>query len=168
MSEKTKGKEVSITPSSQAARPVSQYNPLEEMDRLFDTFMSKRWLSPFNWEFPERFKTPSFANLIPSVDVVERDNEVVVRAELPGIDKKDLDVSVTESSVTIKGSTKTEQKEEKGEYLRKEIQQGAFMRTINLPTPCDSGSAKAVFKDGLLEVTVDKTSKSKRFNVEVK
>ena len=66
----------------------------------------------------------------PSVDVIERDNEIMVKAELPGVDKKDLDISVTSNTVTIKGSTSHEEKEEKGDYYRCEISRGSYSRTL--------------------------------------
>jgi HSP20 family protein len=98
----------------------------------------------------------------PAVDVVERDEEVVVRAEVPGVEKKDVDVSITASSVTIKGETRREEKEEKGEYYRCEISRGAFSRTVSLPASVDPDKAKASFKDGILEITLPKVEKAKR------
>jgi len=102
------------------------------------------------------------------VDVIDRDDEVVVKAELPGVEKKDLDVSVTETSVTIKGTTSHEEKEEKGDYYRCEISRGAYARTVALPSYVDADKAKASFKDGVLELTLPKVEKSKRRSIEIK
>jgi HSP20 family protein len=108
-----------------------------------------------------------FEGKMPAVDVSDLDDEVVVRAELPGVEKKDVDVSMSDNTVTIKGSTKREEKEEKGDYYRCETTCGAFTRTVALPAEVDGSKAKAKFKDGLLELTLPKMEKSKRRSIEV-
>jgi HSP20 family protein len=104
---------------------------------------------------------------MPKVDVVERDNEIVVRAEVPGVDKKDLDVSVSDNAVTIKGSTRHEEKEEKGDYYHHEISTGTFSRMVSLPANVDGSKAKADFKDGVLELTIPKVGQSKRHSIKL-
>ena len=91
---------------------------------------------------------------VPKLDIIERDDEVVVRAEVAGVDKKDLEVSVTDNSVTIRGSTKEEHKEEKGDYFRSEITRGEFSRTAALPCDVDGDKARANFTDGILELVI--------------
>lgn len=90
-----------------------------------------------------------------------------MRAEVPGVKKEDLDVSTTDNTVTIKGSTRHEEKEEKGDYYRSEITRGSFSRTVALPSEVDSAKAKARYKDGILELTLPKVNKSKRRTVKV-
>ena len=90
-----------------------------------------------------------------------------LRAELAGVDKKDVDVSLTDSTVTIKGSTRREEKEEKGNYYRCEISRGSFAHTVSLPVEVDDSKAKAIFKDGLLEISVPKKEKAKRHSITV-
>jgi len=143
-----------------------------DMERMFEGFMSRNWLRPFR-DFPTLRDLPSLRGGLdlvraPKVDLVERDNEVVVRAELPGVDKKDLKVSLTDRTVSIQASTRKETKEEKGEYYRREITTGEISRTLTLPSDVDGTAAKAEFKDGLLEIVVPKTVKAKRVDVEVK
>jgi HSP20 family protein len=99
--------------------------------------------------------------------VIDRDNEVVVKAELPGVDKKDIDISVTQNTVTIKGTTSHEEKEEKGDYYRCEISRGSYSRTLSLPADVDEEKTKAEFKDGILELTMPKKKKSKRHTIKV-
>ena len=153
----------------QKAEPRRALSPFEEMDRLFEDYFSRGWMRPFRWEWPSLGEMAKpFEGKMPKVDVIERDDEVVVKAELPGVDKKDLDVSVTENSVTIKGSTSHEEKEEKGDFYRCEISRGAYLRTVGLPSNIDADKAKATFKDGVLELTLPKVEKSKRRTVEVK
>ncbi len=117
---------------------------------------------------------PSWSNLaapfegkIPNVDVIERDEEVLVRAELPGVDKKDLEVSLSDNALTIKGSTKTEEKEERGDYYRREVSSGTFSRTVRLPTEVDGDKVQSSFKDGLLELTLPKVKKARRHRIKV-
>jgi len=140
-------------------RPVSAFGDIE---RTFDDFFGRRWLRPFAWERP-LVEMPA----MPSVDVIDRDDEVVVRAEVPGYKKEDIDISVSNSTLTIKGETKTEEKEEKGDYYRCEISRGAFSRMIALPAEVDDSRAKASIKDGMLELTLPKLEKSKRHSIDI-
>jgi HSP20 family protein len=161
MAEETKKQEL------QKATPARAMSPFDEMDRMFDQYFRRSWMRPW------RFEWPSFTELalpemkILKVDVVDREAEVVVKAEIPGVEKKDLDISVGEDTVTIKGSTRHEEKEEKGDYYRREISSGAFLRTVPLPATVDGSKAKANFKDGMLELTLPKTEKAKRHAVKV-
>jgi len=150
----------------QNAKPAHALSPFEEMDRLFDAYFSSGWLRPFQWPSMTKTMAP-FEGRIPSVDVIDRDSEVVVKAELPGVDKKDLDISVTQNSVTIKGSTRHEEKEEKGDYHRCEISRGSYSRTMTLPADIDEENTKATFKDGVLELVLPKLKKTKRHSVKV-
>jgi HSP20 family protein len=153
----------------QKAEPRRALSPFEEMDRMFGDFLSRSWMRPFRWEMPSWGEMAKpFEGKMPKVDVIERDDEVVVKAELPGVDKKDLDVSVTENSVTIKGTTSHEEKEEKGDYYRSEISRGAYARTVSLPAYVDADKAKASFKDGVLELKLPKVEKAKRRSIEIK
>lgn len=151
--------------------PARLVTPFEEMDRMFDRYFSgflpRSWLRPLRSNFPELGDLETLELRAPKVDIVERDDEIVVRAEIPGISKDDLDISVTDSSVTIKGSTKHEEKEEKGDYYRKEISQASFARTVALPNYVDADNVKAVFNDGVLELKLPKVTKSKRRTITV-
>jgi len=142
--------------------------PFEDMDRLFDSFFRRSWMRPWHLDWPmiQELKLP-FNGQPPKVDVIDREAEIVVRAGIPGVDKKDLDISVGEDSVTIKGATHREKKEEKGDYYRQELAEGAFSRTVELPAMVDSTRAKASFKDGVLELTLPKIEKTKRRSVKV-
>lgn len=153
----TKNKEV------RNATPVRALRPFEEMDRLFEGFLQRNWLRPFHWEHPswKELSLP-LGGKIPSVDVIEHDADILVRAELPGVNKKDLDISVTENTVSLKGKSSHEEKEEKGNYYRCEISRGYFTRTVTLPQDVDTDKVKATFKDGVLELTMPKVQKSRR------
>jgi HSP20 family protein len=172
MAEKEKGKAVATrstkTGEVQAAAPARALSPFEEIDRFFESLLPRGFARPWRWDWPSMTETSMpFEGRMPRVDVIDRDNEVLVRAEVPGVDKKDLDVSVTESSVTIKGTASHEQKEEKGDYYRCEIARGSFSRTLRLPADVDGDKAKASFKDGVLELAIPKVVKAKRRSVKV-
>ena len=141
--------------TEKAIRPLSHY---EEMDRLFDDFLSRNWLSPFSFDLPRKRQFSSR---------IDRDDEILVRCEVPGVEKKDLEVTMTVNQVTITGKSRHEEKEEKGDYYRHEISRGSFSRTLNLPCDIDSEKAKATFKDGLLELVAPKTKVVKRRKIEL-
>ncbi len=152
----------------QKVQPAHPLSPFDEMERFFESRFPRGWLRPFDVEWPSwTGKAAPFEGKTPSVDVIDRDNEIVVKAELPGVDKKDLDISVTRNTVTIKGSTSHEEKEEKGDYYRCEISRGSYSRTLALPSDVDENKAKAQFKDGILNLTLPKVEKAKRRNVKV-
>ncbi len=127
----------------------------EEMDHLFDDFgFGRGWLSPrrgFGWP---RALIRGTEGWLPDVEMLQRNNELVIRADLPGLAKEDVKVEVTEDSVTIQGERKREHEEEKGGVYRSERSYGSFSRVIALPEGAITDQAKAIFKDGVLEVTM--------------
>lgn len=142
--------------------------PFEDIDHFFNQLRSRDWLAPFHWPAGAESHVPMFAEgRMPKVDIIDHDKDLLIRAELPGVDKKDLDISMTDSSVTIKASSRFEEKEEKADYYRSEIAQGAYSRTIGLPADVDIDQAKTSFKDGVLELTVPKLERSQRRSIKV-
>ena len=157
-------------------QPMRHLSPIEDMERLFEGFFGNEWPRPMQWEWPRlmRMRAPFESQLaradvarMPHVDIVDREAEILVRAELAGVDKKDLDISVTDNTLTIKGSSRKETKSEEGEYHRCEIAQGAFARTMTLPCAVAGDKAKATFKDGLLELVLPKVEPAKRSAIKV-
>lgn len=148
--------------------PASRWlSPFEEIDRLFDDFLSSRAIA--RPSFLGRMIEPgSIESRAPRVDLVDRESELLVRAELPGVDKKDLDISLNDNVLTIKGQSRREEThEEKGEYYRREIAQSSFSRTIPLPSYVDSDKAQASFRDGILELTLPKVEESRRRRIQI-
>ena len=164
MAEKRKDVTVGKGALDKAAPAPQVVRPLDDMERWFDDFFSRRWLRPWRWEsrFPEALSLS-----MPKVDVVDRAGEVIVRAEVPGVEKQDVEVSVSGNRLTIRGETKKETKEEKGDYYRAEITRGAFSRTLALPAEVDDSKTKAVMKDGVLELTLPKVEKAKRRSIKI-
>ncbi len=168
MNDQTKEVATSKKEGTVQRAPTRVLTPFEEMERMFENFFPRGWLRPTRWEWPEWSELAApFEGRIPKVDVVERDEDILVKAELPGVDKKDLDVSVTDNTLTIKATTREETEKEEGEYHRHEIVSGSFARSILLPAEVDGDKAKATFKDGLLELTIPKVAKAKRRKIEV-
>lgn len=165
---KDTGQNVTKLHKSEIAPARRMLSPFEEFESFFDQLRARDWLAPFHW--PERFQShiPMFAEgKMPKVDIIDREKELLIRAELPGVEKKDLDISMTDSSVTIKAKSRYEEKEEKGDYYRSEISQGAYCRTVGLPAEVDMEQAKTAFKDGVLELTVPKLESSQRRTIKV-
>src|SRR3954469_17447688 len=104
---------------------LTRFDELErDMERIFENFMSRGFVRPFR-DLPSFRDFPSFRGLdlsrTPKVDLVERDEDVLVRAELPGVDKNNIQVTLTDRALTIRATTRKEDKEEKGDYYRREI-----------------------------------------------
>jgi HSP20 family protein len=118
---------------------------------MFDNF----WLEPFgvSEEWPGSF--------VPTIDVTENNKEIRISSELPGIDEKDINITVSDSMLTIQGEKKQEEEEkEKGFYCR-ESSYGTFRRVINLPAEVDESKAEAEFKKGVLKIKLPKTAQAK-------
>ena len=112
------------------------------------------------------FSLPDAAGLLdrttaPAVDIVETEEEYLVVADLPGVDKRDLEVSVTGSLLAIKGVKKAEGNSDKRKVFRKETWVGSFSRTIDLPAEIDPGKIKAELKDGVLALRIAKREEAK-------
>jgi HSP20 family protein len=135
------------------------------MDRLFDEMWSSMGLTA-----PGTFSEASaLTSFIPSVDVKETDEKIMVTAELPGIDEKDVDVSFAGDVLTIKGEKLEERVEERENTHYTERSYGSFMRSIPMPVEIDSDQVTASFKKGVLTVVLPKTreqaSRSRRISV---
>lgn len=165
----TSEKKASSSPSGKKTSSLSSLHPLSEAEQLFDRILGRRWPSLMRWHdlplLSGRFEDIGLR--MPNVDVIDRDDEIAVRAEVPGIDKKDLDISLSDNILTIKGQTQTEKKEEKGDYHRHEISSSSFARSVTLPAAVDASKANAALKDGVLEITLPKLESSKRRNISV-
>ena len=96
-----------------------------------------------------------------AVDVMENANDITVKCELPGLEEKDVDVSITSNVLTIKGNKKDEHEEKKGKYYRKESWAGNFQRTISLPSSVDVEKIKAELKIGILTIILPKKEEAK-------
>ncbi len=146
------------------SRPAEVYRPLslfDEMERWLDEFFPRGWLRPAAW-------APDLeAGTLPQIDVIDREEDILVRAAVPGYSKDDIEVTATDDSVTLRGSRKEEHKEEKGDYYCHEIRMGNFTRTLQLPAAVDGSRAEAKFRDGMLELVLPKQPQAKRQKIEI-
>ena len=132
----------------------------QQVNRVFDDF----------WGAPSLARGESWSGFAPQVDVTETDKDVKVCAEIPGVEAKDIDVSVEDGTLRIRGEKKYEREEnEKGQY-RMERSYGSFERAIPLPVEVDEAKAKAEFKNGVLRLTLPKRpgAQSRRKKIPVK
>jgi HSP20 family protein len=128
-----------------------------EVDRLFERFFESPWA-----------ELPTLGDFTPAVDVTENKETITVKAEVPGVDPKDINVSLEGDLLTIKGE-KEHKKEEKDERQhRVERSYGAFMRSVRLPAAVDGGRVNATFKNGVVTVTLPKTPGAKGTTIPVK
>lgn len=168
MAKKTAENETEKTNVPEKVEPRRELSPFEEMERLFDDFLPRHWMRRWGWPDMGWPAWESRMGLrMPRVDVIDRDEAVVIKAELPGVEKDQLDISLTGDSVTIKGETRKEEREEKGDYFRSEIHRGSFTRTIALPAEVDGEKATATFKDGVLELKLPKVAQTTRRKVKI-
>ncbi len=141
----------------------------QNVERMFEDLWARPWrsLMDFGWPRHRHFWTDLEATS-PAIEVSEDKNDVLVKAELPGMKKEDLEINVEERLLTIRGEKKKEE-ERKGEgYFYSERSYGAFERCIEIPRDVQSDKAHASFKDGVLEVRLPKTEEAKRKEVKVK
>jgi HSP20 family protein len=119
------------------------------MDRMFDDFGLER-----PWRGMPLWRGVQEETWAPQVDVFQKNDRLIIKADLPGLSKDDVSVEVTEDAVTIRGERKTERQEEREGYYQTERRYGSFYRVVPLPTGAMSDQAKAIFRDGVLEVTM--------------
>ncbi len=130
----------------------------EEMERWFEDVFRRPFFAP---AWMPRIKFPEMGEMTPSVDIYEEGGDVVLKAELPGMKKEDIDVNIAGDTVTISGEKKAEEKVERKDFYRFERSYGSFTRKLRLPAETQSDKAKASFHDGVLEVRIPKTEAAK-------
>jgi HSP20 family protein len=110
----------------------------------------------------------SVADWAPSVDILEKENEILIKAELPGVESRDVAVTLDNNVLTIKGERHLEKDVKKESYHRMERTYGSFFRSFSLPNTVDTGNVRAEYKDGLLTLALPKLAASKSRTVEIK
>lgn len=145
-----------VTGKGQGGRLPSRYSDQfqsfrTEMDRLFESFFNGMpALSNFRQAFP------TAQGLTPAFDVKESEKELVVKADLPGIDEKDIQLTIHDGVLSLRGEKKSERKDERENYHLMERSYGSFQRTIRLPETIDEDKVDARFDKGVLTVTLPK------------
>ncbi len=146
-----------------AARELEPFRGLRgEMERMFDEFAGSWPLRRLG-----QFLAPAEGVILPSVDVEETEQEVILRAELPGIRKEDLEVDVAEQQVTIKGERKEERVMKDTTFYQKENTYGSFLRRLELPASVVPEKAAGKLENGILTLTLPKAESAKPKSVKV-
>ncbi len=140
--------------------PATMWRPFEDMERFMDDFMR-------GWPMWQRMPAEGMT-WVPNIEMFDKQDSIVVRAELPGLKRDDINISVTGNILTISGERKTDSSIKGEEYYRSELPYGKFSRSITLPVPVDADKINATFENGILEITLPKSEKAKPKKIEIK
>ena len=147
-------------------KEANALSPLGEIDRYFDEIFHH----PFSLLGHPLWPQAQFTGkevISPTVDIFEEGKEVVVKAEIPGMKKSDISVHIGAHNITISGEKKQEKKIDKKDYHRVECSYGSFCRSFRLPETVNSEKAKASFKNGVLEIRIPKSGKTKKKKIAI-
>ncbi len=139
-------------------RELVPWSPAELMSRDFEDLFRM----PFLPAWRER------AGWMPAIDMYEKDDMYVIKAELPGMKQDDLDITLSGNTLTIRGEKKTEEETEEKGYYRSERYYGSFARSVQVPSSVDTGKIEATYEDGVLQINLPKSEEMKAKKVEVK
>ncbi len=128
-----------------------------DLNRAFSEFFGQPGTAVDTWE----------RDWVPAVDVFEKDNEINLKAELPGLTKDDVDISIENNTLTISGEKKRESEVKDDNYHRVERSYGRFQRSFTLPQTIDAKNVKASFKDGILSVKLGKKEEAKPKKIDI-
>jgi HSP20 family protein len=163
MAEKAKEKETKAVAPRRSLMDLGHWE--RDMDRMMEDFFGRR-MRPW---WPDRwFRGEEMDLKVPTVDLFEEKDDIVVKAELPGIDKDNIEVKLNDHTLTIKGEKKKEEEVKEENYYRSERSYGSFLRTLELPKDVHADKVKATFKNGVLEVRMPKTEEAKAKEIKVK
>jgi HSP20 family protein len=144
------------------------FSPFEEMEHWFDEFLPHRFMHPFKMDWSAWSNMETYRNgRFPKTDIFEKDNKIIIRSELPGVKKEDLDISLKDDVLSIKASTRHEEERDEDECHRREISRGEYQRSFRLPGIINSDKIKSSFKDGILELEIPKEKPAKRRSIKV-
>jgi len=152
------------TESKAPATAAGNWRPFEdlrrEVDKLFEDFGRGTWrpFQPMNFE--PLLRTVGWNN--PAVDIAEKDKAFEITAELPGLDAKNIDVTLRNGNISLKGEKQEDKEEKSKDYHLQERRYGSFERSFALPEGVDSAKIEAVFKNGVLTVTLPKTAEAQK------
>ena len=147
-------------PSALRARGPSRM--VDEAERYMDEILA-------GWPFRTWRRLPAEEmSWSPPLEMYEKDDKFVVRTELPGVKKGDIDISMTGDTLTIKGERKVSEEVKDEEYHRCEVCYGSFSRSITMPVAVDADKIEAAYEDGILEISVPKAKEAKASKIQIK
>ncbi|TAN44096.1 MAG: Hsp20/alpha crystallin family protein [Nitrospirae bacterium] len=141
--------------------PVKELEEMRrDMDRLFEDFLApgrrRGWI-----------RKPEQTVVVPNIEMFDRTDEIVVKAELPGVTKEDIDLTITKDSLTLRGEIKKEEEVKEENYYACERSFGSFTRSIALPVEVNNEKAKASFKNGVLEIVLPKREEARPKEIKI-
>lgn len=143
--------------------PFKDWDPMRELDEF------QNRLSSFFGRGPVRREGDLLSSeWIPAMDIVEDENEFLIKAELPDVRREDVHVTVDNGVLTIRGERKHEHEEKSKRYHLHERSFGTFLRRFTLPEGADAGKVRAEYRDGILQIHLAKSDKARRKEIEVK
>lgn len=148
---------------------IVRYDPFRDLDRL-QSEMNRLFegvLAPTGERGATGQITQATRLWSPAVDVAETQNDIVLRAELPGLQPEDVDIELTGDTLTLRGERKFENEERKDNFVRVERSYGRFQRSFTLAVPVNADAVKASYKDGVLEIHLPKSEANKPRKVQV-
>jgi HSP20 family protein len=140
---------------------LTQWSSIDRLASLRDEFNRL-----FDWTAPSR-DSGLFSGWSPALDVFDDKERLVVKVELPGMKKEEIEISLHDGTLTVSGERKTEHEAKEGQIFRSERYFGKFQRSVTLPTAVDPGKVKATYKDGILTVDLAKAEEAKPKHIEV-
>lgn len=159
---------VPVTTEKSGKEPAGVFAPLEnlrrEIDRVFENFHPGAWRFPFGRHGPDvdiSWPREVTFGLAPAMDVAETDTAYEVTAELPGLEQKDVEIKLSNGTLTIKGEKSEEKEEREKDYYLSERRYGSFMRSMRVPEGVDVDKVEATLAKGVLTVRLPKTAEAK-------
>ena len=146
---------------------LKRWAPRQNMERFFHDLFDESMLSGMTGRFPSLRAFTQFGESFPAVDMYDNKNEIVAKAEVPGVDKDDISISLSNNMLTIKGETKKEEETKEEDYYYSERSYGSFTRVLNLPAKVNEKKIKASFKNGILEIHMPKAAESKPKDIKI-
>lgn len=144
---------------------LTKYRPLEDSLCTWKPFVTDDFDNFVERFFPNTAGTDGFSS--PNIDLYDDEEDLVVKAEIPGANEKDIDVSLEDGILSIKGERKLENEDKKDNYYRIERSYGSFSRSFRLPVEVKTNDAKASYKDGVLEIRIPKEEKAKPKKIKI-
>jgi HSP20 family protein len=145
----------------------SRSNPFEEMERFFERLTRQFDEASRMWETEEPFGRLTAAGSSPAVDLVEEDDSFVVTVDLPGFERDEVEIRVTDSTLSVEARHEEELDEESERYIRRERRHETIQRSIHLPDEIDTENVKARMKNGVLTVTLPKLEAEEAQTIEI-
>lgn len=145
-----------LLPIRKARHDITKWDPLDEVSELHERF--NQFLSRLGWQDP----LPPESTWLPKMDVLETDKEVTLKLDVPGMERKEVEVQVEEGDLVIQGERRHEKEEEKDNYVHFERSYGSFYRRFKLPDYVNHDGIKAHCKNGVLEVKMEKIPGKKK------